>query len=178
MKNSIVTLLIICVSAISLAQTPQWVKYQNRYAFYPEKTYLSGFSSEINYINSDVSELLEKCKNNAKKTLIESVKVSIKSITVSGTQNLNTGNNAETYEYIKHSSVSYSNIDVAGLKSETYYDKRKKIGYAFTYVKKTDLISYYKQKVTTGLQELEQMYKFAEEAKNAGQSQKALPKLL
>lgn len=160
------------------AQTPQWINYQNRYAFYPEKTYLSGFSSEINYTNLDIAELLEKCKDNAKKTLVESVKVSIKSMTVSGTENISTGLNAETYEYIKHSSVSYSNIDVAGLKSETYYDKRKKIAYAFTYVKKTDLINYYKQKVARSLQELEQIYRFAEEAKTSGQTQRALPKLM
>ncbi len=178
MKCTFTTLVFLVISFTTFAQAPQWVKYQNRYAFYPAKSYLTGFSSEINYTNQDVSELLEKCKNNAKKNLIESVQVSIKSLTVSGTENLNTGNNAKTYEYIKHSSVSYSKIDVAGLKSETYYDKRKKAAYAFTYVKKTELINYYKQKVNSKLQELEQMYAFAEEAKTDGQTQKALAKLL
>ncbi len=178
MKQALFVLFVLVYSLTTFAQAPQWIKYQNRYAFYPEKTYLSGFSSEINYTNQDVTDLLEKCKDNAKKTLIESVKVSIKSLTISGTENLNTGTNAETYEYIKHSSVSYSNIDVAGLKSETYYDKRKKTAYAFTYVKKTDLINYYKQKVISKLQELNQTYNFVEEAKAAGQSQKALQKLL
>lgn len=177
-KFNLVTIIILSSVATLFAQAPGWIKYENRHAFYPDNTYITGFSSEINYDDSDVNELLEKCKDNAKKSLVESVKVSIKSITVSGTENLNTGNNAETFEYIKHSSVSYSNIDVAGLVSETYYDKKKKTAYAFTYVKKTDLISYYKQKIKTGLQQLEQEYNFAYEAANAGQSQKALPKLL
>lgn len=175
--NLIIILAFCCTSAL-FSQTPGWIKYENRHAFYPESTYITGFSSEINYQNTDVAELLETCKGNAKKSLVESVKISIKSITLSGTENINTGNNVATYEYIKQSSVSYSNIDVAGLKSETYYDKRKKTGYAFTYVKKTDLISYYKQKVTSGLQQLEQRYNFSSEAIAGGQSQKALPKLL
>lgn len=178
--KSIVLTLVVSISLITqlYSQAPEWIKYQNRYAFYPEKTHLTGFSSEINHMDNEPSELIEKCTDNAKKTLIESVKVSIKSMTISGTENLNSGTNAETYEYIKHSSVSYSNIDVAGLITETYYDKRKKIAYAFTYVKKTDVIEYYKQKVNTGLAELEQIFEYAESLINEGKSQEALPKLL
>ncbi|MDF1546512.1 MAG: hypothetical protein P1P88_01745 [Bacteroidales bacterium] len=175
---NLIAILSFGISSTIYAQTPKWINYENRHAFYPENKYITGFSSETNYLNLEVSEILEKCKDNAKKSLVESVKVSIKSITVSGTENLNTGNNVATYEYIKHSSVSYSNIDVAGLITETYYDKKKKTAYAFTYVKRTDLISNYKQKVISELQRLEQNYNFASEAIAAGQSQKAIPKLL
>ncbi|NJO90895.1 MAG: hypothetical protein HC831_19490 [Chloroflexia bacterium] len=95
MNRTVLVLFVLVYSFTAYSQEPQWINYQNRYAFYPEKTYLSGFSSEINYTNQDITDLLEKCKDNAKKTLIESVKVSIKSLTVSGTENLNTGTNAE-----------------------------------------------------------------------------------
>ncbi len=175
MKTRLLIIIIFGFSLTITAQTPKWVKYQNREAFYPENSYLRAFSSEINYDNQSIIELLEKCKNNAKKTLSESIQVSIKSVTVSGTQNISTGTDAETHEYIKHSSVSCSNINVIGLKSETYYDKRKKTAYAFTYVKKADLIAYYKQKISTDLQKLNQMYKLAQDAKQSEQTQKALP---
>jgi len=181
MKNLTKLLYIICFSIAtvnSFAQAPNWIKYESRQAFYPEQKYLIGFSSENNYTDADATELLDKCKGNAKNTLVESVKVSINSITESGINNLNSGKNTETYQYIKHSSVSYSNIDIAGLISETYYDKKKKTAYALTYIQKSDLIAYYKQKVETSLQNLEQKYKFAEESKVAGQSQIAVPKFL
>jgi len=181
MKNINLVLILICsllYNIPGLAQAPSWINYEIRQATYPEQKYVSGFSSEINYTDADVSELIDKCKSNAKNTLVESVKVTINSITESGINSLNSGRNSETYEYLKHSSVSYSNIDVAGLISENYYDKRKKTAYAFTYIKKTDLIAFYKQKVDSKLQNLEEKYKFAEESKLAGQAQQAIPKLL
>ncbi len=181
MKKKLLALNILCIFLgmnFSFAQNPAWTKYESRQALFPEQNYLTGFSSEINYDESDVAELLDKCKGNAKKTLVESVKVSIKSVTLSGIENLNSGKNIETFEYIKHSSVSYSNIDVAGLLSETFYDKKKKTAYAFTYIKKTDLIAYYKRKIEFSLQSLEEKYNFAEESKSAGQAQIAVPKLL
>jgi hypothetical protein len=181
MKKYLITLCLVFITmnlSQIYGQIPGWAKYESRQAFYPEKTYFIGFSSEINYSESETAELLEKCKDNAKKTLIESVQVSIKSVTVSGINSANYKNNPETYEYIKHSSVSYSNVDIAGLVSETYYDKKKKTAYAFTYVKKPDLINLYKQKVDNKLQSLEQMFQYAEESKKSGQSQKAFEKLV
>jgi hypothetical protein len=181
MKNIfLVSIIFITLFVITPAsgQAPGWIKYDSRQAMFPEKNYISGFSSEINYTDAIVNELIDKCNGNAKNTLVESVKVSIKSVTESGLSNLNSGKNAETYQYIKHSSVSYSNIDIAGLISETYYDKKKKVAYAFTYIKKTDLEAYYKQKVTTSLQKLEQKYKFAEDSKQGGQAQIAVTTLL
>ena len=150
MKNKTFQLLIFvfCSVQISLAQAPDWIKYEKRVLKYPESIYLTGFSSETNYYGDDENELIARCEENAKKELTEAVKVSIKSITVSGVNNVNTGLNQETYEYIKQSSVSFSNLDVAGLTTQHYYDKKKKTAYAFTYVKRADLINYYKQKIT------------------------------
>jgi hypothetical protein len=173
------SILFICSNLQVLnSQVPGWTKYETRQAFYPEKTFLTGFSSETNHFDADINELLEKCKNNAKKALVESVQVSIKSMTVSGIVSENFNKNSETYEYIKHSSVSYSNVDIAGLVMETYYDKKKKTAYAFTYAKKTDVINAYRQKVDSKLQNLEQMFLYAEDAKKEGQNQKAFEKLI
>jgi hypothetical protein len=157
---------------------PAWIKYENRQAFYSDNTYFTGFSSETNYGEMDNDQLLEKCISNAKKNLVESVQVSIKSTTVSGVNSTSYQNNPETYEYIKQSSVSYSNIDINGLVSEKYFDNKKNIAYAFTYVKKVDLINLYKQKVNNKLQILEQMIQYAEGSRNSGQTQKAFEKLV
>jgi hypothetical protein len=182
MKRNLLTLLVLLISlnlSLLYGQAPPgWTKYESRQAFYPEQTYIVGFSSENNLSEADANELLEKCKDNARKTLVEAVQVSIKSTTVSGINSSNYQNNPETFDYIKHSSVSYSNADIAGLVSETYYDKKKKIAFAFTYVKKSDLINLYKQKVNSKLQSLEKAYEYAEELKKSGQTQKAFEKLL
>ncbi len=159
---------------ILFAQAPAWIKYQKRVLKYPESIYLTGFSSETNYYGDDENELIARCEENAKKELTEAVKVSIKSITVSGTNNVNTGLSQETYEYIKQSSVSVSGLDIAGLIMQHYYDKKKKTAYAFCYVKRSDLITHYKQKVNTGLKDLEAKKQFADDLLKADLQQKAL----
>ena len=178
MKKLFFTILLVSSSIILFAQQPLWTKYLTRVENYPEQTYIIGFSSEINYSNSDINELIDRCKENAKKELIESIKVSIKSVTVSGISNINTGIDQETVEYLKHSSVSYSNMEVSNLKSETYYNKRKKTAYAFMYVKKLKLETFYKQKVISIVSEIEQNLKFALDAKSSNLEQKSYLKLL
>ena len=178
MKKNIFTIILLFSSLILFAQKPIWTKYSSRISTYPDKTYVKGFSSEINYNNNDINKLLDRCKENSKKELIESINVSIKSVTVSGVSNINTGVDVETIEYLKHSSVSYSNMEVSELKSEVYYDKRKKIAYAFTYVKKSKLITFYKQKVISLVSNIEQDLKFALESKAANLKQKSYLRLL
>ncbi len=176
MKNKTFQLLlfVFCSVQFSLAQAPAWIKYEKRVLKYPESIYLTGFSSETNYYGDDENELIARCEENAKKELTEAVKVSIKSVTVSGVNNVNTGLNQETYEYIKQSSVSFSNLDVAGLTTQHYYDKKKKTAYAFTYVKRADLINYYKQKINDDLKDLAAKKQFAEDMLKADLQQKAL----
>jgi hypothetical protein len=166
--------LILAPANIIFSQSPDWIKYEKRVLKYPESIYLTGFSSETNYYGDDQNELIARCEENARKELTEAVKVSIKSITVSGINNVNTGINQETVEYIKQSSVSFSNLDIAGLTTQHYYDKKKKIAYAFCYVKRADLIAHYKQKVNSGLKDLELKKQFADDMLKADLQQKAL----
>ena len=178
MKKIFLTTLIIILNVLVFAQKPNWTKYLNRSSMYPEQAYVKGFSSEINHAKIDVNKLLNRCIENAKKELIESITVSIKSVTVSGISNVSTGVDEETVEYLKHSSISYSNIELSNLKTETYYDKRKNTAFAFTYVKKSKLISFYKQKVIDIVLKIEQNLKFALDAKASNLKQKSYLKLL
>ncbi|RLD63528.1 MAG: hypothetical protein DRI95_11625 [Bacteroidetes bacterium] len=162
------------LSGILNAQAPAWVKYEKRVAMFPTNSYIMGFSSEINYYDSDVNELIDRCKENAKNELTESVKVSIKSITVSGINNVNTGIDQETYEYVKQSSVSFSNLDLSGLTIQHYYNKKKKIAYAITYAKRVEVIKFYKLKINNGIKDLEAKKLFAEDMLKADMQQKAL----
>ncbi|OQY05940.1 MAG: hypothetical protein B6I20_00180 [Bacteroidetes bacterium 4572_117] len=156
------------------AQTPAWIKYEKRATMFPDNKYILGFSSEINYNNTDLNELVDRCKENAKNGLTESVKVSIKSITVSGINSVNTGIDQETYEYVKQSSVSFSNLDIAGLTTESWYDKRKKTAYAITYAKRIDVINFYKQKILSGIKKLDAKKLFAENMFKSDMQQKAI----
>ncbi len=156
------------------AQAPAWIKYEKRATMFPSNSYILGFSSEINYYDLDVNELIDRCKENAKNELTESVKVSIKSVTVSGISNVNTGIDQETYEYVKQSSVSFSNLDLAGLTTQHYYDKKEKVAYAITYAKRVEVINFYKQKISNGIRDLEVKKQFAEDMLKADMQEKAL----
>ena len=177
MKNLVYLLVLIFLpwnAVLAQSKAPEWITYKKRVLKYPESLYLTGFSSETNYYGDDENELIKRCEENAKKELTEAVRVSIKSVTVSGVNNVNTGLNQETYEYIKQSSVSFSNLDVAGLSTQHYYDKKKKTAYAFCYAKRADVIAFYKQKINDDLKNLEAKKQFAEDMLKADLQQKAL----
>jgi hypothetical protein len=176
--NKLITIIFVSIFLLQIsfanAQVPTWTKYYKRTAMYPNNSYIMGFSSEINYYDTDVNELIDRCEENAKNELTESVKVSIKSITLSGINSVNTGIDQETYEYVKQSSVSFSNLDIAGLTTQHYYDKKKKTAYAISYAKRIDVINNYRQKVTDGLKDLVAKKQFAEDMLKADLQQKAL----
>src|SRR5687768_9566041 len=104
---------------------PRWVNYNMRNSSYPTSKYLSGFASEINTQEVDQNDLLNKLEGLAKDQLVENIMVDIRSISTLNIHNVNT----ETQETFKHNSTSFSQAKISGLKTERYYDPKKKIGY-------------------------------------------------
>ena len=148
MRNIILFLLLMLVNfQLVDAQTPNWVNSSQRKFNYPESQYLIGFASNINSSNEQINEMLANLSDLAKKDLIESIYVSIQSS--STLQIEETDDNIS--EYYKQSSESLSKADIAGLKIETYYDKRNNTGYAFAFALKSEVISFYKNIISLKL---------------------------
>jgi len=141
MKNYFVILLLLLVNfQLTNAQTPNWVNSSQRKFNYPDSLYLVGFASNIGSSNMQINDMLTNLSDLAKKDLIESIHVSIRSS--STLQIEETKKNIS--EYYKQSSESLSKAEIAGLKIETYYDKNSNTGYAFAFALKSEVINYYK----------------------------------
>ena len=138
-KKILLFVLIIGLATVVLAQKPNWINFEQRQQLYPQKEYFVGFAMNNKGRQDSQLMLLEKLSMSSTDELVSTVQVTIESISTQ----LNTEINDEFSQSFKHASTSFSKINLAGLKTETYYDKRKKMGYALSYVKKEVLIDYY-----------------------------------
>ena len=119
-----------------MAQNPSWTDPVERGALYPETQFLSGFSSEMLRKSESTDELRQKHLGFAKTQLVESISVSIKSSATLNLENLN----SKSLEQFKQASMSFAEAKFTGLKTETWYDEKKKTIYAFAHVRIAELI--------------------------------------
>jgi hypothetical protein len=139
MKKHILISIVLLLSALLSAQTPAWVDFAQRQQTYPDEVYFTGFV--MNELNKEESTgaLLEKLKVNAVEALISTVQVTVESVSTL----LQTQVNDQLSDEFKSASTSFSKIDLTGLHTETYFDKRNKMAYAIAWVSKEELIDYY-----------------------------------
>jgi hypothetical protein len=161
MKKLLFAIIILATQLTSYAQKPKWVDYSTRNNLYPEKFYFVGFNSDVLAANQTSDDLLNKLSSYARVQLIESIQVTIKSMTEMKLENINT----KTSEHFKQTSTSFSKANVVGLKYETFFDTKEKMGYAIAYVKKSDVVTYYQNVIAT---------KKGEVAKNINQGKQFL----
>jgi hypothetical protein len=100
---------------------------------------------------------ISRLKDLAKSDLIESIQVSLQSTTQLREQEQK-GSFQQSFLF---ESTSFSEADIYGLETETFYDKKQKKGFAFAYVKKDKLISYFKSVIALGFSNNEQHFKNA-----------------
>lgn len=153
-------LLFCCVSMIFSAkaqQPPQWLDPNVREMNFPSEIYFSEFAQGNLQANENISDLLERLKADAKRgaagnirTLIES---KINKMESQITRNHDFDYHSAYQDYTQHSVLA----EITGFSVEAYYDEHKKWGYAFAYVKKSDLANYYKAQIDLHLQQIENM---------------------
>ena len=166
------TSLLFGLSLMVFGQRPAWTDYYQREAQYPENTFLTGFASQGN-VDQNSQELFDVLTEVARKQLIESIQVKIKSIAELNIQNINT----KTNEEFKLSSVSLAEANIVGLQFETYYDKKDKEAYAFAYARKNEVITYYENLIRSNLNKVAQNQNEAAQAISSGNNKEALKAL-
>ncbi|MEN7546704.1 DUF4384 domain-containing protein [Rapidithrix thailandica] len=149
------TFVLVLTSLSLFAQEPFWTDYARRKAKLPESRYLVGFSSQAQVSAARKEDAMEALLEMAKKQLVESVQVTVKSISTMNIENLD----SKTLEYFKQSSVSYSNLNISGLKTETYYDAKKQEAFAIAYARRSEVTENYRQTLLKNLHTLESSLK-------------------
>lgn len=153
MKKYLLVLMFFCKTTGNFAQVPEWVDAEHRKLRYNDREYLVGFASEKNLQKENPSDLLGRLENYAKEQIAEYIQVTVKS-----EEALNVKQENEKFQQLyTRISTSATELVLSGIKVETYYDPKKRIGYCLAYTRRSDLLEYYKQNLNTQLNKAEQL---------------------
>lgn len=139
-------------SSVLFAQQPAWTDYAKRNSMYPPSEYLVGFVSGENTQDDDPGKLMEKYESMARDKVVQSIQVSIESNNSMDISN----KNGKSEEAFLSKSVSFSKANINGLRTDRYYDRKKKLVYAIAYVNIKQLVYYYRNLLSNNLDELKQ----------------------
>jgi len=117
-------------------EAPRWISYDQRIAMFPENQYMVGFKSDKCDRSEVAAASMENLLKIAKTQLIEQIRIEIKSASTIDIENKDT----RSKEVFKQAGASTSEASLTGLKTDTYYDKKKKLIYAVAYVNKLELV--------------------------------------
>lgn len=119
------------------------------------------------------STLLKRISKDAYVQVASNIRTMIENVNVLTTETLELEGNysfSSLYdEYTKQSSVA----EIAGLNTETHFDEKENTGYAFSYVNRTELISFYSNQIDLQLRKIEDDLALASSATVSGQKMKA-----
>jgi hypothetical protein len=160
------SLLIQLVCVMTLAQTPDWVQGMGKSLKYPETLYLTGYG--VASLKGARDQAGESATANARKNLIEKVRITIQAVTSSKTEEM-----GDKYSSFFASAVqSTSTLDIQGLESATFADDE--FVHAFVYVKREIIESAHRQKVASLRQEIAGKLAAAQSLDQAGKVTQAL----
>ncbi|MDX9848397.1 MAG: hypothetical protein RBT74_15550 [Tenuifilaceae bacterium] len=163
-------LFITTLSLVAAAQSPDWSDAKTRKLRFSDIEYIVGFASESNSQKENPADLLARLESYAKGQLVEYIQVTVRS----ETELRVTETNNKFQQNYKSMNSSSSNLSLTGLKVETAYDQKAKIGYAIAYAKRSELLSYYQSIVVNSLQNAEVKIKSAQQAMKSGNGEQAL----
>ena len=154
---------------------PKWIEDGRRKFDYPDKTYLTGFAIDMDTKKDDIDEVLANLRETAKGILINTVKVKVKNIS---TLDVRDASGQDVQETFRQYSESFSELEIKGLKVESYFDKKDKKAYAFAYAKRNVIVENYMAKIYQAKLKINENVKIGDNFMQKGNKQDALKKYL
>ena len=151
MKRYLFLLAVLLPITIKAQVKPEWLNEVYRQSHFPAKEYYTGFSQDKVDAGEQVSAGLDRIKLEARNKLSESIVVWVSGQTeVVGKsyqiiENHNTKESI-TQEYSQNLSSATQSV-LTNLEVKTYFDAEKSLGYAFAFILKSDLESYYSNRI-------------------------------
>ena len=173
---------ILCISAGILAadiNSPDWYDAASRIRFYPTDVYFSGFAVNEIAKGEDLDNALESVKAAARVEAVSTIQVHVQSVKQdfarSDVYSSVSGDMGQFYQRFESMTKLSTDIDIPGLKIESYRDGNTVAAFAF--VKKRDLQRQLEKQITMGLTRLETQMDNADELINNGQKSEARNRL-
>lgn len=151
---ALVGLLLVSSSGYLSAQKQDWTSYRSRIDNYPSAVYFTGFMSGHLSKGDDLEKAKLDIIEQAKVQLSENIRISIESKITNKMTNVN----SISLQEFEKVSQSYSHISVSGLKTDVFIDTRKKEIFAFTWVRKSEVIDHYSNLIQSQFQKIEEQF--------------------
>lgn len=154
----------------SLAQAPSWVDYDQRRHDYPESSFLVGYYSDKFDKKKPEKEQFQVLIGFARAEVIESIVVSVASVTT-----LNTTESTNSYnQSMSQNTTSLSKAELVGMTTETWHDTRNGQLHAMVVVDRLQLYNHYRSKLDDKKIETEARLKEAGALQASGRKNEAL----
>ena len=146
-----------CIPLSLSAQTPppEWLLPAMREMEYPTDTYFSEFIEGNLRPNENVSALLNRLKSDARRGAAGSIRTLINSVVEKTDRQDTYGHDFRFTSVYQDYTQQTVQADIANIHTDSYYDADRKWGYAFAYVSKSELASYYRAQIDYQLLQME-----------------------
>ncbi|MDL2305482.1 LPP20 family lipoprotein [Bacteroides sp. OttesenSCG-928-D19] len=153
---------------------PVWLDSDVRNIQYPQETYYTGFAE----VSAAQGESREKALSRAKQVAVGELSSRIRVMISSNKTSIDAsfgGSNIEEQIYSRFTSMvkTTSQAEVTGSKVNTYYNNTTRTGYAFAYVSRAELTSYYQKQISLWLNKVDGALQTAEQLAQKGYKMKA-----
>lgn len=155
---------------LAIAQQPTWTDYAWRTTNYPESDYFMAFVSGANIDEASSKATLDAFEEQAKSMLIQQIQVSLQTATEYNVANID----AASTEAFKMKSASLAKAEIAGLRTDRYFYRKKNEAYAIAWVKKGELKYYYKNATASLIENIKTKKEEADRYLKKNDAQQAL----
>jgi hypothetical protein len=133
---------------------PRWLDGQWREQTYPAAAYLTAFVSETAVGDEPDAHATARMEQDVKRKIAESIAVRVKSTETVIEESLQATATGDQYAALYLSTIeTFADATLTGLKAETFFDRKKRVRYAFACVNKQELTRYCAATVATQIEQ-------------------------
>ena len=156
MKQIVAVILFISVSLTLYGQgVPDWLDEDFRRMKYPDNVYFTGFAyGEVSAARS-LQDATQQLKTEAQADLSRKIRVQITSLSQTATSSTSHNGRYSENETFTGRAAAESSAEIVGVKTESYYDAKTRLVYAFACVNRDELEGYYKSSLGMNLTQVE-----------------------
>lgn len=151
---------LIITTSLFAQSTPRWYDLGSRNMFYPATEYYTGYSEDVKNSYMALDAQLKQVSDVARSELMASVQVKIQSVTNSHIRSTQYETShqemsQELVQLFEMQTKSTVNMQLPGIKIETWQNNSENTVVAFAYVRKADLVNHFDKQITVSLVRLE-----------------------
>jgi len=178
MKKFILLSWLALTAGIVFAQgKPDWVNVDSRNMKYPVNVYFTGFAYGEIPPKQTRQETINQLITDAQADLIKKIRLQITAKSQTNIEAVSKGGKYNENESFISQNTAESNADIVGIKTDSYYDAKEKLVYAFAYADRFELLGFYKSNLSMILNQIENLIKTAKNLEADREKSKARQQL-